>query len=80
MARERTIDCDLCGTRIDINRGKEALFETDNNRYHVMDLCPQCLDTNLKEAESVNDTDGTRQKAAALIKLPGRRVPDRRQQ
>jgi hypothetical protein len=40
-----------------------------------MDLCPECLDTQLKAAESVNDTSGYRQKAAALIKLPGAATP-----
>jgi len=77
MARKVTIDCDLCGTRVPQERGKEAMFETGNNAYHLMDLCPDCLDRQLQAAESVNDTSGFRQKAAALIRLPGFTVPER---
>ena len=75
--RKITIDCDLCGTRVELERGKEALFETANNAYHLMDLCSSCLDAQLQAANSVNDTSGYRQKAAALIKLPGSSVPSR---
>ena len=35
------------------------------------------LGTQLQAAESVNDTSGYRQKAAALIRLPGSAVPSR---
>lgn len=73
--RKITIDCDLCGARVELERGKEALFETANNAYHLMDLCASCLDAQLQAANSVNDTSGYRQKAAALIKLPGSSVP-----
>ena len=77
MARKTTVDCDLCGTRVGLERAKEALFETGQNAYHLMDLCSDCLDRQLKAAESVNDTSGYRQKAAALIKLPGSAAPRR---
>jgi hypothetical protein len=77
MARKITVECDLCGTRVAIERAKEALFETGQNSYHLMDLCPDCLDRQLKAAESVNDTSGFRQKAAALIRLPGSAAPSR---
>lgn len=75
--REVTVSCNLCGTTLPLERAKEAMFETDGNAYHLLDLCPQCLDTQLKAAESVNDTDGYRQQAAALIALPGKRLPER---
>lgn len=75
MPRKITIDCELCGTRIEVDRAKEVLFEIGDNSYHVMDLCPNCLDVQLKRAESVNDTRGMRQRAAALVRLPGREVP-----
>lgn len=73
--RKITIDCDLCGIRIPLEQGKEALFETGQNAYHVLDLCAKCLDDHLKAAESVNDTPGYRQRAAALIRLPGNVAP-----
>jgi hypothetical protein len=73
--RKITLDCELCGERISLERGKEALFETGVNTYHLMDLCAPCLDDQLKRAESVNDTLGYHQKAAALIRLPGRELP-----
>jgi hypothetical protein len=42
-----------------------------------MDLCPRCLAAQLQAAESINDTSGFRQRAAALIRLPGASVPTR---
>jgi hypothetical protein len=70
MAREITIDCDSCGTRLPLERAKEALIAEGDNVFHLVDLCTECLDTLLQRAESVNDTDGFRQQAAALIRLP----------
>jgi len=76
--RKVTLDCDVCGTRLDMSKAKEALIETGNNSYHLMDLCPKCLGDQLKRAESVNDTGGFRQQAAALISLPaGEPLPSR---
>ncbi len=78
MTRRITIDCDQCGTRLEIERAKEVLYGTgDANDYHAMDLCPDCLDTTLKKAESINDGEGTRQRVAALVRLPGDEVPQR---
>jgi hypothetical protein len=77
MTRRTTVDCDLCGTRVAVERAKEALFETGPNAYHLMDLCSDCLDRQLQAAESVNDTSGFRQRAAALIRLPGSEAPSR---
>ena len=73
--RKITIDCAICGTRVPLEQGKEAMFETANNAYHLMDLCKTCLDTQLQAAESVNDTTGYRQTAAALIRLPAGTAP-----
>ena len=77
MARKTTVDCELCGDRVPLEQAKEALFEIGSNHYHLMDLCKACLGTQLQAAESVNDTSGYRQKAAALIRLPGSAVPSR---
>jgi hypothetical protein len=74
--RKVTIDCDLCAKRIPLERGKEVMFETGSNAYHLMDLCPDCLDPILQRAESINDSGGYRQRAAALIRLPSNQVPD----
>jgi hypothetical protein len=75
MMRKITIDCGLCSQRVAIEHGKEAMFETGPNAYHLMDLCPSCLDDQLRAAESVNDTSGYRQKAAALLRMPDGSVP-----
>ena len=75
MARKITVDCEVCGSRVPMEHAKEAMFETGQNAYHLMDLCPECLDKQLQAAESVNDTGGYRQTAAALIRLPGSSVP-----
>jgi len=73
--RKITIDCALCRAVVPLEHGKEVMFVTGSNAYHLMDLCPSCLDTQLKAAESVNDTSGYRQTAAALIKLPSGGAP-----
>jgi hypothetical protein len=75
--RKITVECGLCGEQVQLEKAKEALFETGTNSYHLMDLCPRCLDAQLKVAESINDTSGYRQRAAALIRLPGASVPSR---
>jgi hypothetical protein len=75
MARKISVDCGLCGKRVPLEQAKEALFQTANNAYHLMDLCTSCLDTQLKAAQSVNDTTGFRQTAAVLLKLPNNGVP-----
>jgi hypothetical protein len=77
VARKTTVDCNVCGDRVALEHAKEAMFETGQNSYHLMDLCPSCLDAQLKAAESVNDTSGYRQRAAALIRLPGTVLPER---
>ena len=74
--RKITVDCQLCRQRVLLEHAKEALFVTGKNAYHLLDLCPRCLDTQLQAAESVNDTSGYRQKAAALIRLPDGALPD----
>lgn len=74
--RKITVDCTLCGERVPLEQAKEGLFETGQNAYHLMDLCRGCLDRQLQAAESVNDTSGYRQTAAALIRLPGAAVPE----
>jgi hypothetical protein len=60
---------------VTLEHAKEAMFETGNNTYHLLDLCPGCLDTQLQAAESINDTSGYRQRAAVLLRLPQRDVP-----
>ena len=76
--REVTLDCDVCGKRLPLEQAKEVLISQGNNVYHLMDLSAQCLDDQLKNAESVNDADGFRQQAAALISLRDGAVPERR--
>lgn len=73
--RKITVDCQLCAEKVTLEHAKEAMFQTANNSYHLLDLCPRCLDGQLQAAESVNDTSGYRQKAAVLIRLPGGTVP-----
>ncbi|HVL82095.1 MAG TPA: hypothetical protein VM840_10960 [Actinomycetota bacterium] len=75
MARDISVNCEICGTTLPLERAKEVLFERDQNSYHVMDLCPTCLDDVLQRSESVNDTNGMRQQAAALVRMPGNEIP-----
>lgn len=69
MSREVTLDCDICGTTLPMEHGKEALIKRGENAYHLLDVCATCLDDLLQRAESVNDSSGYRQKAAALISM-----------
>lgn len=75
--RQITVDCDLCGERVALDRGKEALFQTGQNAYHLMDLCADCLDGQLEQAETVNDTRGYKKSAAVLLRLPDGQAPRR---
>ena len=78
MAREVTIDCDVCGKTLPLERAKEAMIAEGENAYHLLDMCPECLDDLLQRAESVNDTNGFRQRPAALIRLAqGAETPHR---
>ena len=76
--RQVTVDCDMCGTELPLEQGKEALIKRGENAYKVFDLCAPCLDTLLQQADSVNDTEGYRQRAAALIALPEGAMPQHR--
>lgn len=76
--RQITVDCDLCGERIPLDRGKEALFQTGQNAYHLMDLCSGCLDVQLEQAETANDTRGYKKNAAVLLRLPDGQEPPKR--
>jgi ribosomal protein S27E len=77
--RQITVDCDVCGTDIPLEQSKEALIKEEApNAYHLYDLCASCLDEQLKSASAVNDTDGFRQKAAALITPKDGRLPERK--
>ncbi len=76
--RQVSVDCDVCGTELPLEQAKEALIKRSENSYKVVDLCAQCLDTLLKQADSVNDTEGYRQHAAALIAVPESAVPQHR--
>lgn len=75
--RQITVNCEVCGQGVELDRSKEALFQTGNNHYHLMDMCAGCLDDQLKAAESVNDTSGWRKRSAVLIRLPDGAVPGR---
>lgn len=76
--RQVTVDCDICGTELPLEQAKEALVKRGDNEYKVIDLCAPCLDTLLKQADSVNDTEGYRQRAAALLALPQNSMPQHR--
>jgi hypothetical protein len=76
--RQVSVDCDVCGTEMPLEQAKEALIKRGENAYKVVDLCAPCLDTLLQQAESVNDTEGYRQRAAALIAVPDNAIPQHR--
>ena len=73
--RKVSINCDACGSRIPLERAKEALIEEGRNDYFLLDLCAQCLDGHLQDAATVNDTQGFRQTAAVLIRPSASSTP-----
>ena len=68
--RNVTLQCDRCATRLPLEQAKEVLIKQGDNDYLLLDVCANCLDTLLKQAESVNDGEGFRQQRSALIALP----------
>ncbi|MEX2393477.1 MAG: hypothetical protein WD826_03245 [Actinomycetota bacterium] len=76
--RQVTVDCDVCGMRMLLEQGKEVLITQGNNKFHLLDLCARCLDDLLRDAATVNDANGFRQQAAAMITLRSGEIPQRR--
>ena len=58
--------CAICGTAVSDRGAKEALYQVDRVRYRV-DLCPVCLDTEMKRHGAHRGVPGFRKRAAVAF-------------
>lgn len=71
--------CSICHDAISHQRSKEALYQLDRVRYRV-DLCPGCLDAEMRRLGRHRGVPGFRKRAAvaftvaSLDDVPGARV------
>lgn len=62
------IICDACGRAIPDQASKEVLYQLDKVRYRL-ELCPTCLDAEMKRHDGHRGVPGFRKRAAIVIKL-----------
>jgi hypothetical protein len=60
--------CDACGRAIPDQSSKEVLYSVDKTRYRL-ELCPTCLDAELKRHDGHRGVPGFRKRAAIVIRL-----------
>jgi hypothetical protein len=60
--------CDACGRAIADQSSKEVLYQIDKVRYRL-ELCPNCLDAEMKRHDGHRGVPGFRKRAAIIIKL-----------
>jgi hypothetical protein len=60
--------CDVCGRAVPDQSSKEVLYQIDKTRYRL-ELCPGCLDAEMKRHEGHRGIPGFRKRAAIVIKL-----------
>jgi hypothetical protein len=62
------IICDACGRAIPHQSSKEVLYQVEKLRYRL-ELCPSCLDSEMKRHNGHRGVPGFRKRAAIVIKL-----------
>ena len=60
--------CDACGRAVPDQSSKEILYQVDKVRYRL-ELCPTCLDAEMKRHDGHRGVPGFRKRAAIVIKL-----------
>ena len=60
--------CDACGRAVPDQSSKEVLYQVDRVRYRL-ELCPSCLDAEMKRHDGHRGVPGFRKRAAIVIKL-----------
>lgn len=68
QGRSTLILCDVCGRAVVDQASKEVLYQVDKVRYRL-ELCPSCLDGEMKRHDGVRGVPGFRKRAAIVIKL-----------
>jgi hypothetical protein len=60
--------CDACGDAIAEQSAKEVLYQVDKLRYRL-ELCPSCLDQEMKRHDGHRGIPGMRKRAAIVFSL-----------
>jgi hypothetical protein len=60
--------CDVCGRAVPDQSSKEVLYSVDRVRYRL-ELCPTCLDAEMKRHDGHRGVPGFRKRAAIVIRL-----------
>jgi hypothetical protein len=68
QGRSTLILCDSCGRAIPDQSSKEVLYNVDRVRYRL-ELCPTCLDAEMRRHDGHRGVPGFRKRAAIVITL-----------
>ena len=63
---EETFTCDRCGRDLPQRQMKEA-FEGSGAERKKLELCPECLDQVMNEADRVRGVPGDEKRAAVMV-------------
>jgi hypothetical protein len=68
QGRSTLILCDACGKAIPDQSVKEVLYQVEKVRYRL-ELCPACLDREMKRHDGHRGVPGFRKRAAILLSI-----------
>jgi hypothetical protein len=68
LGHSMIILCDVCGREVADQASKEVVYQVDRTRYRF-ELCPNCLDAELKRRDGHRGIPGFRKRAAITITL-----------
>ena len=60
--------CDACGRAFPDQSSKEILYQVDKVRYR-QELCPTCLDAEIRRHDGRRGIPGFRKRAATVVKI-----------
>ena len=66
--RSTLILCDVCGREVPDRASKEVIYQLDKVRYRF-ELCPTCLDDEMKRHEGRRGIPGFRKRAAIVVSI-----------
>lgn len=68
MGHSTMVFCDICGQTVADQSVKEAIYQLPRVRFRV-ELCPHCLNTELKRFSEHRGIPGFRKRAAVIFSL-----------
>ncbi|MDQ3987326.1 MAG: hypothetical protein M3280_12620 [Actinomycetota bacterium] len=66
--RSTLILCDICGSEVPDRASKEVIYQTNSVRYRF-ELCPACLDREMKRHGGRRGVPGFRKRAAIVVDI-----------